>query len=212
MKKFKSLWIVIAAATAMVAGFWFSLSISNINQIENPVIQGVILPDARKISVPELLKDDGSRFINSDLEGHWTLLFFGYTHCPDICPTTLNMLVQARKNFNDNSSNADFPEVMLVSVDPQRDSVEVLNQYVKYFEPTFTGITGKPEMIKALTLQLSVVYMQVPNSDGSESQENYAVDHSSSILLINPQGKLHAFLNPPHSVTSIVDSLRTIIN
>jgi hypothetical protein len=84
------------------------------------------------------------------------------------------------------------------------------DEYVKYFEPTFIGVTGQPEKIKALTLQMSVVYM--PLAEESATNDEYTVDHSSSILVINPEGKLHAFLQPPHNVTSILDSVRTIVD
>jgi protein SCO1/2 len=210
MKTFRNVGIALVAITAMAVGFWLSSSIIGPNQAESQAIQGNKLPVARKIAVPELLKDDGSVFTNSDLQGHWTLMFFGYTHCPDICPTTLGVLAQAKKNFGNDFPKINFPEVMLVSVDPQRDTVKVLNEYVKYFEPTFIGVTGQPEMIKALTLQMSVVYMQAPGL--SDNNDNYIVDHSSAILMINPEGKLHAFLNAPHSVTSIVNSVRVLMN
>ena len=203
--------MVLIAVVAMAAGSWLSLSFNNSNQQNNSLaIQGNILPVARSIAVPELFKDDGSMFTNADLQGHWTLVFFGYTHCPDICPTTLGVLAQAKQSFNSGSGDAgiDFPEVVFVSVDPQRDTVEVLHNYVRYFEPGFTGVTGKPELIEALTLQMSVVYMQAPSAP--EGGDGYVVDHSSSILMINPEGKLYAFLKAPHSVDSITESVRTI--
>ena len=198
----------------MAAGFWLSSSLINSNQKNNNgglAIQGNILPVARNIAVPELLKDDGSMFTNADLLGHWTLVFFGYTHCPDVCPTTLGVLAQAKKSFASDSAFAEinFPEVVFVSVDPQRDTVDVLHDYVRYFEPSFTGVTGKPELIEALTLQMSVVYMQAPSAP--EGGDGYVVDHSSSILMINPEGKLYAFLKAPHSVASITESVSTII-
>jgi protein SCO1/2 len=224
MKQFRKSGIVLIAVIAMMTGFWLSFSVNNSNQknnAESNAVQGNILPVARKIAVPELFKDDGSIFTNSDLLGHWSLVFFGYTHCPDICPTTLGVLAQAKKSFKNNpdlsgidysginSPEIDFPAVIFVSVDPGRDTVDVLNDYVKYFDSTFTGVTGKPELIQALTLQMSVVYM--PPAEASVIKD-YSVDHSSSVLVINPQGKLHAFLNPPHSVTSIVESVRALMN
>ena len=215
MKQFRNAGVVLIAIIAMATGFWLSSSINNSNHgssAESSPIQGTILPVARNISVPELLKDDGSVFTNSDLRDHWTLIFFGYTHCPDICPTTLGVLAQAKKSFATDFPGNYFPDVMLVSVDPVRDTVEVLNEYIKYFEPAFIGVTGKPEMIKALTLQMSVAYMQAPGSSSAASDDNYIVDHSSSVLMINPEGKLHAFLSAPHSVSSIVGSVSTLVN
>lgn len=199
--------MVLVAVTAMVAGFWLSSALIKQDPGINATNAAKIntLPVARKIAVPELLKDDGSIFSNSDLQGHWSLMFFGYTNCPDICPVTLGSLAQARKDFG-----TDFPSVIFVSVDPERDTIELLSEYVDYFDPAFIGVTGKVDLIKALTLQMSVVYMVSPGA--SENTNDYIVDHSSSILVINPEGKLHAFLGPPHSVTSIVERVRAITN
>ena len=204
----QKLLIAIAAIGAMTAGFWFSSNMEpqTSEPITAPVmkIQGHILNPARKIAVPPLLKDDGSQLTIADWQQHWSLLFFGYTHCPDICPTTMNVLAQSAKQSSDTS----FPKVYFVSVDPKRDSIDMLGEYVKYFDPNFTGVTGEAKMIEALTLQSGVVFMQVPST--SDNKEDYIVDHSASILVINPEGKLQAYLKPPHSTESILKSLKTL--
>jgi protein SCO1/2 len=153
--------------------------------------------------VPELTKQDGTPFTNDDLSGQWSLLFFGYTHCPDICPATMNVLAEAKRK-----SAGDFPRVVFVTVDPQRDTVDMLGDYVHYFDPEFTGVTGDEKMIQALALQASVLHMKVPGESGNEN--DYLVDHSSSILLINPEGQLAAFLGAPHTPGSILESVENI--
>ena len=206
--------IVIIASAAMGAGYWFSANMKTpapdaiLKQMTQagPKIQGFVLDPARSISMPPLRKDDGSLFINEDLKDHWSLLFFGYTHCPDVCPTTMNVLAQSLKLAR--AQGIAFPEVFFISVDPQRDSVEMLGEYVRYFDPSFTGVTGEPKMIEALTLQAGVVFMQTPVS--SENKDDYLVDHSSSILLISPEGKLKAYLKPPHTPEGILKSLKTV--
>ena len=206
--------LVIIASVAMVAGYWFSSNLKKpapeailkqMTQTESE-IQGFVLDPARSISMPPLRKDDGSLFINDDLKDHWSLLFFGYTHCPDICPATMNVLAQSLKRAKDQKIT--FPEVFFISVDPQRDSVEMLGEYVRYFDPSFRGVTGEPNTIEALTLQAGVVFMQTPVS--SENKDDYLVDHSSSILLISPEGKLKAYLKPPHTAEGILKSLKTV--
>jgi len=188
----------------MAAGFWLATTLKTFDNENVAQIHGVVLKPARQILVPELTKHDGKPFTNEDLSGHWTLIFFGYTHCPDVCPTTMNVLAEAKKN-----SSGDFPPVVFISVDPQRDTVDMLGSYVHYFDPEFTGVTGDEKMIQALTLQASVLYMKVPGDSGDEN--DYLVDHSSSILLINPKGQLAAFLKAPHTPSSILDSVNKII-
>ena len=221
--------ISVAAVAAMSVGFWLSSmqqssdekSVEQQKQKElaeardnySP-IQGTILSPARKITIPDLIRDNGERFTLEDLKGHWSLFFFGYTHCPDICPVTLGVVAQAKKMAT--RLNHMFPEVVFVSVDPDRDKVEMLSDYVQYFDKDFVGITGDAEMIKALTLQMSVVYMKVPVDNGaaagSAGGSAYNVDHSSALLLLNPEGKLVAFLNPPHDAATILKDFQTVVN
>lgn len=213
-----NVFIGITALVAMSAGFLLSsIQHERENDTEKALtearknyspIQGSILSPARKIAVPALLKDNGELFTLEDLTGQWHLLFFGYTHCPDICPTTMGVLAQAKKTALAN--NQTFPQVVFISVDPQRDSVDMLGDYVRYFDDDFIGVTGKEDLIKALTLQMSVVYMKMPVAGASDSA--YLVDHSSALLLLNPEGKLVAFLNPPHEPKTILKDFQTVIN
>jgi protein SCO1/2 len=205
-----------AAIIAMSAGFWLSSVQLNNNEDKaldarqnfSP-IQGSILSPARKIAVPALLKDNGEIFRIDDLSGQWHILFFGYTHCPDICPTTMGVLAQAKKTAAAN--NQAFPGVVFISVDPERDRVETLGQYVQYFDKDFIGVTGDPALVKALALQMSVVYLKMPAAAGSDA-DDYLVDHSSALLLLDPQGRLKAFLNPPHNPSTILRDIQTVIS
>jgi len=195
--------VLLIAVIAMSAGFWLASELGTSDD-GHAQLQGTVLKPPRQIQVPELTKQDGTPFTNEDLNGQWSLLFFGYTHCPDICPTTMNVLAEAKRK-----SDGDFPRVVFVTVDPQRDTVDMLGDYVHYFDPEFTGVTGDENMIQALALQASVLYMKVPGESGNEN--GYLVDHSSSILLINPEGQLAAFLGAPHTPGSILDSVNTIV-
>lgn len=207
--------LIFAALCAMVGGIGVA---SYFNQTEKtvttrdvigqPDFQGFALNPEKFIAMPPLQKDDGSLFTNDDLKNHWSLLFFGYTNCPDICPMTMNVLAQSALLAS--KEGMSFPEVFFISVDPQRDSVEMLGEYVRYFDSSFTGVTGEAKMIEALTLQAGVVFMKVPSSSGNK--DDYLVDHSASILLINPDGKLTAYLRPPHSSKSILKSIKTLMN
>lgn len=215
--------IAAAAVTAMSAGFWLS-SVQN-DAVDNKAheeasqeqalaaarqnfspIQGSLISPARKIAVPELIKHDGQTFSLKDLTGHWSLLFFGFTNCPDICPTTLGVAAQAKKIAKENGQG--FPQVIFISVDPERDKVEMLGDYLQYFDKDFIGVTGDSNLIKALTLQMSVVYMKMPADENDT--DNYQVDHSSALLLLNPEGKLVAFLNPPHDAATILKDFQIV--
>lgn len=196
--------IIVAAITSMVLGFviannYRSTGSNPISQVQD--FQGALLSTPRKISMPTLKQDDGTDFTGEDLRERWTLMFFGYTHCPDICPTTMNTLAQAKQKVPEG-----FPEVVFVSVDPERDKIDMLGEYVKYFDPSFKGVTGDEELIKALTLQMSAVYMRTPVAeDGS-----YLVDHSSSVMVLNPEGNLAALISPPHTPSNILKALESI--
>ena len=213
---------VIGAVVALSGGFWLSsmqegeINLSSESAKEKALaearknyspIQGSILSPARKIAIPPLTKDDGSAFTLDDLTGEWHLLFFGYTHCPDVCPVTMGVAAQAKKIAKEN--NHIFPQVVFISVDPERDKVEMLAEYVQYFDKDFIGVTGDSDMIKALTLQMSVVFMKMAPEEGNEG---YLVDHSSALLLLNPEGKLVAFLNPPHDPRTILKDFQTVVN
>lgn len=197
--------ISLAAIFALILGIWVStlqLSDDDVSNKKSPVdIQGLVLDPARIIGVPELTKDDGSPFVMQDLKNHWSIIFFGYTNCPDVCPTTMSVLASAKKQAKE------FPVVYFVTIDPQRDKVEMLGEYVDYFDPEFIGISGSEKMIEALTLQTSVVYMKVFQS---KDEEEYLMDHSASLLLIDPAGRLRAFLKAPHSPQSILDSVKKV--
>ena len=213
---FKSkLSIIVIAATAMSLGFWLS-SIQQEKMTEArknfSQIQGSILSPARKINVPALIKDNGDAFTQDDITGHWSLLFFGYTHCPDICPVTMGVVAQAKRTAA--ADNQLFPDVFFISVDPQRDKLEMLGEYIRYFDRDFTGVTGKQELIKALTLQMSVVYLKIPAADQTAglSDDNYLIDHSSALLLLNPEGKLTAFLDSPHDPKTILKDIKKVIS
>jgi protein SCO1/2 len=221
--------LVTAAVLAMSAGFWLSsmqqqeetdsaksdkeAALAEARKAFSP-IQGSILSPARKIVVPALIKaasikDSTETFTMKDLTGHWSLLFFGYTHCPDICPVTMGVVAQAKKIAK--SNNHIFPQVVFISVDPERDQVDMLSEYVQYFDKEFIGVTGNKDFIKALTLQMSVVYMKMP-ADDQASDSSYLMDHSAALLLINPEGKLVAFFNPPHDPKTILKDFQTVVN
>jgi protein SCO1/2 len=155
--------------------------------------------ERRALPAFELIDQDGAPFGPARMRGRWTFLFFGFVNCPDVCPTTLAMLADVRTRIA-TASAGEVPHVVLVSVDPARDTPPVLAQYVAHFDPSFTGVTGDPGAIDTLTRALGVaVAVGAPAADGS-----YAVDHTAAIFLVDPAGQVAALFNTPHEARAIV--------
>ena len=156
--------------------------------------QGTLLPSAKAIAGFRLVDQNGDTFTLENLKNQWTFVFFGYTQCPDVCPTSLSMLGQMMRLLEKDPSLKTLPRGLFVSVDPERDTPELLAKFVPYFHPDFTGVTGSQEELQKLTRQLGILYMK--SADGSE--DNYLVDHSAAIILFDPDGKFHALFGMPH--------------
>ena len=155
-----------------------------------------ILPKPRDIAAFELSDQFGAGFDNARLKGKWTFIFFGFTHCPDICPTSMAVLGQVDRGLQ-GSKDAESFQGILVSVDPERDTPEVLAPYVKAFSPRFLGVTGTREDIFQLANQVNVAFAKVPAEGG------YTMDHTGNIVIINPMGHYHGFAKLPHDAETI---------
>ena len=173
---------------------------------EAPEIAGIFLPESRPIEPFELVDHTGSTFGADRFEGKWTFIYFGYTYCPDVCPLSLVDLNQVQKRLAEAGMDGDNA-YMMVSVDPARDKPERLGEYVAYFNPKFEGATGEPAELAELTKQFGVVYRIPP---GVEEDDNYTVDHSSTITLINPEGELQAIFTAPHKPDDVVAGFKKI--
>ena len=164
----------------------------------------VLLDTPRKFSGFDLVNHDGQPFTMKNLQGKWTLLFFGFTHCPDICPTTM----ATAANFYDSLSGEDQSKIQiaLISLDPERDTAEKLSQYVAYFNEDFIGATANKYVLMSLGVQLNAPYSKV-----SLDEKNYTIDHSGNIVIINPYGHYHGFFRPPFDPEKMKVSLESII-
>jgi protein SCO1/2 len=172
-----------------------------------PVLErAVLFEETRPLPAFALLDQSGRAFDPARLRGQWTFLFFGFVNCPDICPTTLATLAAVRREVADLPA-ADVPQVALVSVDPGRDTPEVLARYVAHFDPSFTGVTGTAEAIEVLTRSLGVAVIIGPAApDGS-----YSVDHSAAIFLVDPGAEVAALFGAPHEARAIAQDYRRIV-
>ena len=163
-----------------------------------------VLDNPMSLSDFNLTADDGSNFNLETLKGNWSLLFFGYTHCPDVCPLTLHQLGQANKALDE--SMTELPNIIMVSVDPDRDSIEILHQYVNSFSQKVIGVTGFLDEINKLTSQLGIFY-----KINKEEGENYSVNHSAAVIMINKNAEFHAVFSAPHSTEHFVTDLPKIM-
>lgn len=181
----KMLLVLAAGVLAFGLGLWLNFGLTP-ERIEPPTISGILLTPPRSVEDFTLIGQDGQPFDKERWRGKWTFLYFGYTFCPDICPLTLlelNKMQKILEKENLDQNNA----YLLISVDPKRDTPERLGKYTAYFNPKFQGATGAPEQLAGLAKQFGVYY-KVPDTQ----EENYTVDHSSTVTLIDPQVRLRA--------------------
>ncbi len=164
-----------------------------------------VLPDPNPVPSFSLLDQHGNAVDEHVFKGQWDLVFFGFTHCPDICPMTLQVLAAARQQLAD-AGQAPLPRIVLVSVDPERDTPELLGQYVDYFGDDNLGLTGSLEGVQQLADGLGIYFARQP-ADG----DNYNVDHSAAVLVVDPNGGFHALFGGPHVVENYVHDLPIIL-
>jgi protein SCO1 len=144
----------------------------------------------------------GRPYDMTSLQGQWSLLFFGFTSCPDVCPLTLHELKRFYEDEQNQTYRADT-RVVMVSVDPSRDTQEKLAEYMAVFHPDFLGVGGDYAEISQLARQLFVAHSEPPaaqagghgaHGDHGSNAADYMIDHSANILIINPQGRYHGFM------------------
>jgi protein SCO1/2 len=158
-------------------------------------------PEAREIKPFNLVDHRGDPVDVSNLQGSWQLMFFGFTFCPDICPTTMGVLDRAVSKMEN------MPEVIMVSVDPERDTVKALARYVPSFNPDFIGYTGSFDNIVGLATNLNIAFGKVPGKEPG----SYTMDHAASIVVIDPEGRYVGFIKSPHQAGNIRQIMTTLM-
>jgi protein SCO1/2 len=182
-----------------------SLLVAACTRAPAPPETATVLPEAVPVPAFSLLDQHGNAIDESVFAGQWDLVFFGFTHCPDICPTTLQVLAAAKLRLAEQGQSP-LPRIVLVSVDPDRDTPELLRQYVDYFGDGNLGITGTLEEIKKLTSGLGIYFQKQETKN-----ESYNVDHSAAVLLIDPNGGFSAVFGGTHKVDNFVHDLPLIM-
>ena len=190
-----SIMITTVVLAAILAGVWLAATYreNDSRAMFLPDQVMTLFPDPKPLTAFELTDHQNRVFDLASLKGKWSFLFFGFTHCPDICPTTLAILARARDKIAKSAVGAEDIQLVFISVDPNRDTADKLKQYVTYFQATFLGVTGDDAQIGNLAGQLGAAY-QVAITPG---MENYPVYHSAAVFLVDPQARYHAVFTPP---------------
>jgi protein SCO1/2 len=185
--------VAVAIAAGVGAALWLR---------EDPLAlrAGTVLAEPNPVAPFELVDHEGNTLDERALAGRWHLVFAGFTHCPDICPTTLTMLAELRLRLAGAG-----PQILFVSVDPERDTPGRLTAYLRHFDPGFTGATGSPAAIAAFTRELGLAQVKVPGVGA-----DYTVDHSAALVLIDPQVRVAGYFQAPHDVEALAADLAAL--
>ena len=185
--------------------FTYFQSLPSLLEKKPTLATGKILARPMEIDQFELIDQNNAVFNNKSLEGGWTVVFFGYTNCPDVCPTTIYKLAEIKNGIKEDLPSANFNTV-LVTLDPDRDSAERLDEYIGYFDETMLGVTGTYENIQSFTSSLSVFYQRI------NKEEGYDFNHTASIFVFDKDGSLFATMSPANTVEEIESDFFTILN
>ncbi|MDP9528930.1 MULTISPECIES: SCO family protein [Pseudomonas] len=195
---------ILVALVALVLGLTVNKVLSGKGQGDPTALidAGIILlPQSRTLPAVKMLDQDGQPVVIDELKGKWSLLFFGYTFCPDICPTTLAQLRQIKSELPKEA--VDKLQVILVSVDPNRDTPQQLKQYLGYFDKDFKGLTAA----SVEDLQKLANAVSIPFIPADTSKPNYTVDHSGNLAVIGPDGRQRGFIRAPLNNQKLVAQL-----
>ncbi|HEV2212030.1 MAG TPA: SCO family protein [Gammaproteobacteria bacterium] len=206
MKSRKILAVAAILLLALVAGMRSWRYVAAHRAAPRPQTDAILLQKPLALPAFKLQMVGGVPFTAASLGGHWSLLYFGYTHCPDACPTTLAELNKLMTRLQQ-APAAPPPQVYFVSVDPKRDSLEELGSYVRYFNPTFLAATGGLDQVKALTGPLGADF-----SYGlADKQGNYGVTHAAFVVLVDPGAREAALFMPPLDAARMAADYRKIL-
>ncbi len=197
--------IILIAAIAAGLGLWLGQSYFSDSQALPPVQTMRLLDSPRAIADFSLETAQGGTLKNDDLHGHYTLVFLGFTHCPDVCPMTLAELAKAEKLWGD-LAEAQRPRILFVSVDPERDTPENIAKYAAYFSPTILTGTSNVESLSQLAASMSMVFAKTPLEG-----DDYTIDHTSWVAVLNPQAQLAGFIRPPLEPAPIAADMKLLL-
>lgn len=197
--------VLVFVMVLFVSLFFYKLMTPRVLSHEELLANGAVEFEIARVIAPfELVDQHGETFTLERLKDKWTLVFFGFASCPDICPTTLAVLSRMMASLDDDVREQ--TQVVLVTVDPQRDTPEKLATYVSHFHPDFIGLSGELTSIHELAEQLYISFNRVGSGD------DYSVDHSGQLILINPYGHYHGFFKPPFELARLKLTYQSMVS
>lgn len=197
--------IAILAIVAFAAGLVLARALMPARVATPPTERATVLRDARPIAPLALTDQDGAPLGSDFFAGGWTIVFFGFTACPDVCPTTLATLSQTARQLSDLPA-VERPRVLLITVDPERDDPAKLAAYVRFFDPTFRGATGDAQSVAAAAAAFGVPFARVSLPDGG-----YTMDHGSGVFFVAPTGAIAAYSSAPHDAAVLARDYRKVV-
>ena len=197
--------VAIAALLLLAGAFWIAQHGKRAPALSTSV---QYLADGKPLPAFRLESTEGM-LTNENLRGHWTFLLFGYTHCPDVCPTSLSLLAHVTDQLQQRMKEP--PQVIFVSLDAPRDTLEVLRRYVPAFHRGFIGATGTDEALKPFSKDLGLYYVRNVEEGKGQEGGGYSVDHTSSIFLIAPDTRLQAVFQVPMEARQMASDASAVI-
>ena len=191
--KSKTVIAILMLVAVVLAGFIYKIHRAN----QATAIQALVYPSPKLLPEFEMTSHLNESFSQNQWLGKWSVVFFGFTFCPDICPTTLSSLAEVANNLPlDVKTKTQF---VMVSVDPERDSVERLSGYVPFFHEDFIGLTGSPEQLKKLSMSVGAVYLKQPMGD------TYTMQHTARIFIVDPMGRRYGIFAEDETNPAVVN-------
>lgn len=198
--------LILLVALATGAGLWAAEYVYNDRNTTGPELQTMRrLTTPRELPAFALQQSDRTQLLPGELRGHWTVVFIGFTSCPDVCPTTLAELAQAQTRWA-RLPESTRPRVLFVSVDPERDTIEKLGEYAHGFHKDTLAATADLPALEAFTHSLSLVFAKVPLGDDAAANQ-YTIDHSAALVVLDPQGRMAGVIQPPLKPKAIAEDL-----
>ncbi len=203
--RFGSLATIALVAIALLSGVALQKWLDKPSDTTGPSIDyGTVVASQRALPPFSLLGANDLTFSNENLQGKWTLMFFGFASCPDVCPTTLATLAKTSSLLSAEARSS-F-QVVFISVDPEKDTPAAAQAYAAFFEPHFLAATGHDAALRQLTAPLGILYTKVPLENG-----DYTMDHSTALLLLDPAGRQYAVFSAPHEAAALAGDLEKIL-